>query len=514
MPLIFIRKFVLVNIFLFLYFLIIPQNIFAISFEFPAKEFTFTKTGPTNTNPGPVISRAGTYDSAPSAIQEGDVVKIWYCGSESDRNSLYRGHDQIYYSAYNVYTGAIITPPMPVLWPTLNDKHDDGDMACAVAVAKHKNPGIYGNGSWGGENYKMWYECAPITYRKEDNQIQGSFTQICHAVSDDGITWYKWEDLSESGGLWRYNTQSRDPIYNTKATSVIKIPALIKANIQYERRDGRFFAYYGDYTSASNLGANNVALNYGVGHPSVVVSPPNQQGYQKIQLWYYDSQGAWDKRALMYVESYDGFNFTVPIKTNFQSPYKIKYINLPFGLKYGVYISTGGGFHKSFFNYSWDGLDWFWQDHGSVEYYTNDLVRHFNLGTATNCSDFGNGMVSNPYGVMSSLTNIRIISTEGGLGPYDGCKNDGTCPCYNKVEDDLYCFDDNTYKSLDQACIKRGSRGDAWDLYSIIGNFTYTPKDLNFDRIVTDYDARLMTQYIFNRKFYLVDLVKLLSFIN
>jgi hypothetical protein len=447
------------------------------------QEFRFEKTGVVTT---PVIDRLRTYDSAPSVIQEGNEVKVWYCGGGAVGDP-YNTHDLIYYASYNAQTGATITAPERVVWPTLNDFLDDGDMACAVTVAKHQNPNIANfSGVMGAPQYKMWYECAPRTYRKNDGGRQGCFTQICHAVSDDGIHWRKLEALDSQGASWRFNEQS-SVVENNQvvASAVITISQKVKDNIQLERRDGKLYAYFGD-----NDGCNNIN-NYGVGHPTAVTLEPQTDGFQRIKLWYYDSAGDWTSRAMTYVESWDGFHFEAPTKTNIQSPNRIKYFDVAVGGHNGFYFANTGAFDRNFFNYSWDGINWFWSDnrtygfppdvsvwapvgdpHPDATLYTDYLANNFNVGSATACPAFGTSAVGNIYGWVNSLTNITILSTEGGRGPSDGC-NQGECSCYNKEEDYNYCYDTNSHIPLDQPCSIRGSRGNSWAIYSLIGNLNY-----------------------------------------
>lgn len=415
-----------------------------------AQEFTFTKTGPTTVT-APIIGRAHTYDSAPSAVQEGNEIKVWYCGGGAVGDP-YHGHDSVYYASYNATTGAPITQPRRVVWVTLNDAYDDGDMACAVTVVKHQNPYITNfSGVLGAPQYKMWYECAPRIYRKDNGQLQTSFTQICHAVSDDGITWRKYEAVSPSS--FRFNQQSlvvqNNPV---NATAVITLPQVTKNNLQLERRaDGKLYAYFG------NGGAGDLGANYGVGHPTAIALPPDANGYQRIQLWYYDSQGSFNNRVVMRVESGDGFHFETPVKTNLLSPNKIKYVNVPVGGHQGFYLSTAGPFNLNVFNYSWDGINWFWGDAGKgVDFYTNYLANNFNLQSVTSCTGFGNVAVSDIYGRINALTNLKILTTEGGRGPYENC-NQGSCACYSQEEDPAY----------------GGNRGNSWNIYTLTGNLNF-----------------------------------------
>ncbi len=413
-----------------------------------AKEFTFTKTGPT-TATGPIITRAHAYDTAPSAIQEGNEIKVWYCGG-GQPGDPYRGHDSIYYASYNATTGAPITQPRRVVWVTLNDAFDDGDMACAVTVIKHQNPYIANfSGVMGASQYKMWYECAPRTYRKDNGQLQTSFTEICHAASDDGINWRKYEALSASS--FRFNQQSTVVQNNpVKATAVITLSQGIKNNLQLERRsDGKLYANFG---TNPNSGGNDLATNYGVGHPTAVALPPDANGYQRIQLWYYDSQGSFNNRVEMRVESGDGFHFETPVKTNLLSPNKIKYVNVPVGGHSGFYLATTGPFYLNVFNYSWDGINWFWGDAGKgADFYTNYLANNFNLGSVTGCTTGGGVMVGDQYGRIQSMLGLKYLSTEGGFGI-----NDNHHPgdqCYNADEDN--------------------GRGNSIDMFTLTGNLTF-----------------------------------------
>ena len=457
-----------------------------------AQEFLFNRTDLPAGFQNPVVRRLYTYDSAPSVIQEGNEVKVWYCGG-GVVGDPYHGHDAIYYASFNASTGAIITPPRRVVWPTLNDASDDGDMTCAVTVVKHQNPYISNfSGVRGVPQYKMWYECAPRVYIKGSSppQRQLCYTQICHAVSDDGINWRKWEALDSQGANWRFNQQSTVVENNpVKATAVINIPDRIKQNIGLFRGgDGKLYA--------SSEGCGNLNANYGVGHPTAVALPPQPDGFQKIKLWYYDSQGDWNNRVLSYVESWDGFHFSTPIKTNLKSPNRIKYVNVPVGGHYGFYFSTTSAFDRNFFNYSWDGLNWFWKDEDYVGFYTDYLTKNFNLGSAARCPGFGNSVIGDQYGWINSLTDLKIVSTEGGRGPSDGC-NQGSCSCYDKEEDPAYCYDTDSFLRLDQRCNRRGGRGNSWDIYMLSGNLTFKASgvnrsDLNNDGKVDIFDYNIL----------------------
>jgi len=195
-----------------------------------------------------------------------------------------------------------------------------------------------------------------------------------------------------------------------------------------------------------------LGTNYGVGHPTAIALPPDANGYQRIQLWYYDSQGDWNSRVLMRAESGDGFHFETPIKTNLQSPNKIKYVDVAMGGHHGLYLATASPFYLNVFNYSWDGINWFWGDAGKgVDFYTNYLANNFNIGSVTGCVVGSGAMVGDQFGRIGSMAGIKFLSTEGGFGKGDNHKPGDQC--YNASED--------------------VNRGDSMDMYALIGNLTW-----------------------------------------
>lgn len=441
--------------------LVLPPRVNAQS---PTPVMRFTQT---STNPTPVVDRPKTYDTASTVIQEGDVVKVWFCGGGERTDTTYFNHDSIYYSAYLASSGQVITPPTRVIAPALNDTAEDGDMACAVSVVKHQNPYISNfSGVQGAPQYKMWYECAPRVYRLNDNQMQGCFTQICHAASDDGLYWKKWEETGGPGGAWRWVDPPGNP------TAILQIGDTIKNNIQLQWQNGKRYAFYGTNPPA---GCNQGALNYGVGHPSAVTMLPQPDGFQRIRLWYYDSQGNWDNRALFYAESWDGFHFETPVKTDLQSPNRIKLVNVPFSGHPQWYLASSGQFKHNFFNYSWDGLHWQWTDQGKPDFYTDYLPQYYDLGTANPslCHTMGNTFVGDQYGWIHSLHDLLFITTEGGFGP-DDLVEPGQ-PCYSPEEDYNYIYPDGSGD--------RGARGSSWGMYQFIGNLDpiFSPSDFDHD---------------------------------
>ena len=451
-----------------------------------------------------VVDRPTVYDVAPSVIQEGDVVKVWYCGG-GVRGTSFFGHDSVFYTSYNIRTGATITQPTRVVSPALNDTAEDGDHACAVSIIKHQHPAIadVGTGVMGAAQYIMYYECAPKVYHNDTGQPQGCYTQICNAASDDGIHWKKWGEDPTTGN-WSY---ADDP---TNPTPVVKISNTLQNNIQLQWQNGRRVAYYG---TNPNSGCNDLNVNYGAGHPTVIALPPQSNGWQRIRLYYFDSQGSWPNRAMFYAESWDGFHFETPAqKTNMLSVQKPKYVTVPTLGYPGFYISALGTFNQNIYNYSWNGKDWFWGDARgaigfppntsywpageSVSFYTDDLPKYLNIGKLANNCIIGTGnWIGDQYGRINSLQNIGFMSSDGKFGPYDKCTRENGCDCYGKEEDDEYCYDTNTYVPLTTYCANRGARGSTWGLFYLAGNFipitptptpTPTPKpgDLNGDDAV------------------------------
>ena len=413
-------------------------------------QFVFNKTSQINTA---VVDRPRTYDAAPSVIHEGDVVKVWYCGG-GDRGTQFFGHDSVFYTSYNIRTGAIITPPTRVISPALNDTAEDGDMTCAVSVIKHQNPNIANfSGVKEAPQYKMYYECAPKVYNSTG--LVGCYTQICHAASDDGIHWKKWVE----------NVGFVDLPANP--TAVIKISDTIKNNLGLQWQNGKRVI-----TTRSDCDLGN---NYGVGHPTAISLPPQSDGFQRIRLYYYDPKGFWPNRAMYWAESWDGFHFETPVKTNMLSVQKPKYVNVAILSYPGFYISTLGAFNYNFFNYSWDGVNWFWGDAGkNVDFYTNTLANNFNVGKVVNNCVIGTGnFIGDQYGQIHSLQNVGFMSSDGKFGPSDGCTRYNDCACYSKEEDYEYCYDTDAYSDpATTYCANRGARGSTLALSYLAGNFT------------------------------------------
>ena len=386
----------------------------------------------TNETPLATLRRENAYNSSPTAMSE-NGIKIWSCGGTAE--GPYNGHDSIYYTHLDE-NNKVVEQTQRVLTSMLNDTSEDGDHACAVSVIKQRVP-IIENGK---EKYKMYYECAPRMYRDSDNLTQGCYTQICHAVSDDGIHWQKYNE-----GL--FASQYRYGFEDTEPTAVLKIGSIYPAdkqvvgstsitlggtilnNIGFKIENGKRYAHFGEGT-----GCNDLGLNYGVGHPSAIALPVQPDGVQWIWMWYYDSQGSWNDRAMYLAKSWDGIHFERPVKTTLQSPTKIKYVNIPMLGHKGFFIATGSPFSMNIYNYSWDGINWFWGDQGDVNFYKVYLKSLLNMSPNITCTVGSGTIVSDSFGNINSPA-VTFISNQGYFGKTDSCTATNGCTCYDKRED-------------------------------------------------------------------------------
>ncbi len=64
--------------------------------------------------PGSVAGRARDYDYSPSAIQSGNVLQLWWCGSDDNPSDRTQISDAIEYESINLATNARYGP-VPVL---------------------------------------------------------------------------------------------------------------------------------------------------------------------------------------------------------------------------------------------------------------------------------------------------------------------------------------------------------------------------------------------------------------
>jgi hypothetical protein len=283
------------------------------------------------------IDRDNMYDYAATGIVWQSTWEVCFCG-EDNRTGRIVG-DSIYWWTLRS-SGEGFLREEPVVPNSQDDVKEDGRHSCAPTIVKHSNPYIEN----GKELYKMYYECARRFYDKDSGNIVEGFTQICHAVSEDGVNWKKF-----NRDLWESEHRYGD--LDTPPTPVITANRRILQNCQYEFSGGK----HKILSSCMNDGAN-----YGVGHPSAIVRRIN--GGQQIWLYYYDSSGDWAQRRVYLAKSWDGFNFETPIPTNLTNPVDVKYFAIPTDGYDGYFVATQGLYNDNYFAYSFDGVNWVWYD--------------------------------------------------------------------------------------------------------------------------------------------------------
>ncbi|KKT76669.1 MAG: hypothetical protein UW72_C0003G0018 [Parcubacteria group bacterium GW2011_GWF2_44_7] len=422
-------------------FIIILLFVVFFSASVKAQDFNFTKTFGSS---WAYVDKPNQYDSSQSAMIDDDGRwLVWNCGGGDINNGV--GGDTIFFDAFDA-NGQHIPGLENILALRHSglDSHQDGLHACAPSVIKHSYPSIEG----GHEMYKLYYECAPKLY---DNISgwgpRGGFNSICHAVSDDGIIWRKYNK-----DIW--NTQFTYGNQYTAPTPVIEINQKIKDNCQLTFDGFKYYAYF--YDGTPKAGCSDFSANYGPGHPSAVVIN------NEIWLFYYDSQGDASQIGLFLAKSWDGFNFGTPVKTNYPSPLNVKYLSMPIGNHQGVFIGTFPNKKYNYFAYSYDGINWVYSHDADSSKYRIGIARN-ELCTVSP------EILANKYGIFYSPI-VNIFSAEGYYGHEDSdnwnLKDSlGNYLCYDQREDPPW-----------EGGIGRGS---TQAMYFIQGEFTW------FDDIYT-----------------------------
>ena len=355
------------------------------------------------------VGRSKTYDYSPSVIDENGIRSVYVCGGGTPGSSL-EGHDAIYLTQFNLSTGVKIRDSQRVLTPLLGRTGADGLHACAPSVIRHSFSAIDN----GKEKYLMYYECAPHAYNKDSGQDVSPFTQICVAYSDDGLSWKKYSEQ-----IW--NSQYRFANENEPPTPVVKINQELVSKIGVTFSNN---TYYVNITPAQ-LDVNY----YGVGHPSAIKGPDG-----KIWLYYYDSVATWGARGIFLAKSDDGFHFSEPVKiNNLRSPGDIKYINKQIAGHEGVYIWITNGYY----NYSWNGINWFWNEIDQESFYSGYLTQNFKMLPVAEgkcLSPGGMSLAADKFGRIDNW-GVELFTNEGGFGKYDGCSSTNGCACFNAEEE-------------------------------------------------------------------------------
>ena len=412
-----------------------------------------------------VTGQAGRYDYAPSAIMVGlpstdSRWRVAHCGQDE---VLGAAGDSVYLTPFTA-GGELLEPwpgggtgPRAILRFTFTDSREDGRHICAPSIFRHAHAAING----GYEYYKMYYECARKYYDRTSGQVAEGPTQICHAVSTDGFSWTKfnravWDATYTYGegsgpttvvripGSCSSNSECPSPVpgcdiphgrcvcttdahcgWGSTCNQTINrcsVPVWNPPNCNYAIESGKH-----KIKNATCLPQGEAPLNYGVGHPSVVVMkhPTGQQ----IWLWYYDGAhrpaSATDPEDLgsnrVYLrKSWDGFNFEAPLDTNLQENVDVKfYPNTAAPAGYfenggGVFIALSNFGGENFFRTSTDGEHW--SDR-------TPMTQALNIGCSqprTASEDAGNceqgataAMVSSKYGQLDTWSAIPILSAEG-----------------------------------------------------------------------------------------------------
>lgn len=417
----------------------------------------FESSNPTRFNE---IGRANTYDYSPSIIQDASGMKVYVCGGGVPGDSM-SGHDAIYLTQF-APDGTKIIDSQRVIAPTINTTSDDSMHACAPSVIRHSFS-LLENGA---NKYLAYYECAPKTYLASNQAQFDMFTQICVAYSDDGITWKKYNSQA-----WEANQQFVPA--TESATPIITINPEMARLYSISVTNGKYITGAPLKDGAPYV---NGASFYGVGHPSAIVHDG------KIWLYYYDSVGMWGDRGLFLRTSDDGFHFSAATKiSDMKSPAEIKYIQSPVGAHPGYFVALGHAFDVPYFNYSWDGITWQWEEIDVKEFYTVTLAQNYQLSlpqAGTCIAPGGLSLVSDASGVVHS-SSVIVATNEGKRGNQDGCSATNGCTCYDTRED--------------------AARGSTWQAmmyngtFSSIGTVTTQPLrgDLNGDGSInaSDLDA-------------------------
>jgi hypothetical protein len=127
---------------------------------------------------GAVVGRASRYDYSPSAIQEGDEYKFWWCGQAVNPERHSQDSDAILYSSINTVTN-VRFGPVTVLGETPGKW--DSVYTCNPRVIG----GTFVNPLGDGQTFKY------AMYYVGTSAKSGTANSIGAAFSNDGITWNK-----------------------------------------------------------------------------------------------------------------------------------------------------------------------------------------------------------------------------------------------------------------------------------------------------------------------------------
>src|ERR1700677_2942040 len=129
--------------------------------------------------PGSVAGRARDYDYSPSVIQSGNLLQLWWCGSDDNSSDRTQISDSIQYESVNLSTGAR-SGPVPVLAET--QYAWDSVYTCNPKVVRGAFANPLGNGKT--YSYAMYYVATGF--------LTGANNSIGVAFSNDGLNWKKY----------------------------------------------------------------------------------------------------------------------------------------------------------------------------------------------------------------------------------------------------------------------------------------------------------------------------------
>ena len=189
---------------------------------------------------GAIAGRGGWYNYSPSVIQEGDVQKIWWCGTGGNPN--YHSHvtDAIFYETVDPVTQRK-SAPVQVLAETKGTW--DAEYTCNPRVIRGRFVNPLGDGET--YSYEMFYVATDNYYG-----INGS---IGAAFSNDGVHWKKYpEPLIRPSSFGNYGV-GQPAAYNADGGSNITLfyedftPTV--HHVQATTTDGIHFTVVGTLTT-------------------------------------------------------------------------------------------------------------------------------------------------------------------------------------------------------------------------------------------------------------------------
>jgi hypothetical protein len=160
--------------------------------------------------PGSFVGRAGIYDYAPTVIQTGNVVQIWWCGSDDNASDRTQISDSIQYESINLVTKSR-TGPVPVLGET--QYAWDGAYTCNPKVIG----GSFANPLGDGQTYSY------AMYYVATSSDQGLNNSIGVAFSHDGMNWKKYpKPIITPETVGNYGV-GEPAVYNTDHNAAIRM---------------------------------------------------------------------------------------------------------------------------------------------------------------------------------------------------------------------------------------------------------------------------------------------------